>query len=156
MAKESIEVVEALRKTAEMIEKGSPYMWGHMGSCNCGNLAQVVTKRTKAEIHAYAMQGSGDWNEQVANYCGETKMPIDIVIFEFLSFGFTSQDLQHLEKLSDPEVINAVKNKKVKLLHNQKEDVSVYLRAWADLLEEKLINSIKLPTFVSETPLEYV
>jgi len=60
MAQAKTEIIDALRRTADKLKNGSQYMWGHMGSCNCGNLAQEVTKRTKAEIHAYAMQGHGD------------------------------------------------------------------------------------------------
>lgn len=147
MAKASIEVIEALKKTAENLENTSPYMWGHMGSCNCGNLAQVITKRTKAEIHAIAMQGQGDWNEQVNHYCGQTEMPIDLIIFELLTFGFSTEDLKHLEKLSDPEVLKQLGDKKYTLSYNQKADVIVYLKEWAKMLENRMIENIKLPNF---------
>lgn len=147
MAKISVEIIDALRVTATNIESSSNYMWGHMGSCNCGNLAQVITKRSKGEIHAYAMQGRGDWNEQIDEYCGNTQMPIEIIIFDLLTFGFTTEDLKHLEKLSDPAVLDYINNKNNRLHHNRKEDVVVYLKSWANLLEEKLIETIKLPTF---------
>jgi hypothetical protein len=156
MAIVTLEVVEALRKTAENLENSTNYMWGHMGSCNCGNLAQVITKRTKAEIHAFAMQGSGDWNEQVNHYCGETKLPIDLVIFELLTFGFTSEDLQNLEKLSDPLVLDRLGDKKYSLRHNQKDDVVVYLKTWANYVEEILLESIKIPSFELELKPVYV
>lgn len=156
MAKASTEVIEALKKTAVSIENGSPYMWGHMGSCNCGNLAQIVTKRTKAEIHAIAMQGHGDWNEQVNHYCGQTDMPIDLIIFELLTFGFTTEDLKHLEKLSDPKILDGLGNKKYSLSHNQKEDVVVYMKEWAKMLENQMIENIKLPTFEEEYNQVYV
>ena len=99
MAQAKLEVIEALRRTAKKLDAGTQYMWGHMGSCNCGNLAQEITKRSKAEIHAYAMQGHGDWNEQLNDYCGTTQMPIDLVIHEMLTSGFELADLQNLEKL---------------------------------------------------------
>jgi hypothetical protein len=156
MAKASIEVIEALNKTADSIQNSSSYMWGHMGSCNCGNLAQIVTKRTKAEIHAYAMQGHGDWNEQVNHYCGQTEMPIDLIIFELLTFGFTTDDLKHLEKLSDPKILERLGNKKYSLSHNQKDDVVVYMIEWAKMLENQLIENIKLPTFEEEYNQSYV
>ena len=56
MAAPSIELIKALRNTANSIERSQHYQWGHMGSCNCGFLAQEITKMTKAEIHARAMQ----------------------------------------------------------------------------------------------------
>ena len=40
MAKATPVLIEALRKTAKKLEKGARYQWGHMGCCNCGNLAQ--------------------------------------------------------------------------------------------------------------------
>lgn len=156
MAKASLEIIEAIKKTAQNIENGAPYMWGHMGSCNCGNLAQVITKRSKAEIHAYAMQGMGDWNEQIAQYCAQGNMPIDLIIFDLLSFGFTTDDLKHLEKLSDPSILAGLGDKKNDLRHNQKADVIVYLNEWAKMLENQMIANIKLPTFAYEYEPNYV
>ncbi len=147
MANLSVEIIEALRLTAETIENSNNYMWGHMGSCNCGNLAQVITKRSKGEIHAYAMQGQGSWNEQLNDYCSNSNMPIDIIIFDLLTFGFSTEDLKHLENLSDPEILEYLGTEKNKLRHNQKDDVVVYLKSWASMLENKMIEEIKLPSF---------
>ena len=55
MARPNLDLIAALRRTARKINDGAPYQWGHMGSCNCGNLAQELTKLTKAEIHAHAL-----------------------------------------------------------------------------------------------------
>jgi hypothetical protein len=65
MAHANPELIQALRRTAQKLSIGNPYQWGHMGSCNCGNLAQELTQLTKAQIHEFAMQGRGDWREQV-------------------------------------------------------------------------------------------
>ena len=56
MATANPDLIAAIEKTTLNLSKGSPYQWGHMGSCNCGNLAQELTKLSKAEIHSYAMQ----------------------------------------------------------------------------------------------------
>jgi hypothetical protein len=64
-----------------------------------------------------------------------------------LTFGFTTEDLKHLEKLSDPEVLNGLGDKKHGLSHNRKDDVVVYLKEWARMLENQMIENIKLPTF---------
>lgn len=151
MAAVKLEVIEALRKTARALEEDAPYMWGHMGSCNCGNLAQQVTRRTKAEIHAFAMQGKGDWNEQLNDYCSNTSIPLDLVIFDLISFGFTTDDLKNLERLSDHDILNRTPLEKRHLRHNCKDDVVVYLNEWADMLEEKLLEEITLPRFIKET-----
>lgn len=158
MARASIEVVEALRNTVRKLNQGSPYMWGHMGSCNCGNLAQEITKFSKAEIHAYALQNSGDWSEQLNDYCESSRMPMDLIIFELLSFGFTVEDLQHLEYVSDPKILERLPLEKRNLRRNYRDDVVVYMNEWADMLEEKLLASVSIAALieVSETHKELV
>ena len=151
MAQAKTEIIDALRSTADKLKNGSQYMWGHMGSCNCGNLAQEVTNRTKAEIHAYAMQGHGDWNEQLNDYCETSAMPIDLIIFDLLTAGFSIEDLQNLEKLSDKDILLRLPLEKRYLRHNVREDVIVYLQEWANMLEERLLDTIKLPDFLQET-----
>jgi hypothetical protein len=40
MAKATPEFIQALRSAIAKLEKSDDYQWGHMGSCNCGYLAQ--------------------------------------------------------------------------------------------------------------------
>ena len=80
MATANLPLVDALRRTARKLASGASYQWGHMGSCNCGNLAQELTRLTKAEIHAFAMQGRGDWREQVEEFCPTSGLPMDLLI----------------------------------------------------------------------------
>jgi len=141
MAKVSVEVIQALRDTASRMRTSSEYQWGHMGACNCGFLAQEVTRMTKKEIHTRAMEGHGDWNEQLNDYCSNSGLRMDDLISELLNFGFDINDLRHLEKLSDPEVLLYVDRH---LSHNKKSDVITYLDGMARLLERKLITKIKL------------
>ena len=146
MAQPNINLVNALRATARNIKKGSPYMWGHMGSCNCGNLAQEITKFTKAEIHAFALaNGRGDWNEQVNDFCPASGLPMDILLSEMMEAGLSSADLQHLERLSDPKILALLPTEKQSLRHNFRDDVVLYINTWAGLLEDKLVEKIKLP-----------
>lgn len=144
MAKASVAVIQALRKTVENLEKGTPYQWGHMGSCNCGNLAQVITNLDKAEIHKSAMRRHGDWNEQLVDYCPTSGLPIDHIIDEMLAFGFSREDLAHLEKLSDPKILRSLPVDKKYLKHNLKGDVILYLKTWGIVLEEELISKISI------------
>jgi hypothetical protein len=69
MAHSTFPVIQALRDTAQRLATQAPYQWGHMGSCNCGHLAQTITNLTKGEIHARAMQRYGDWERQLIDYC---------------------------------------------------------------------------------------
>ena len=140
MAKANPELIAALEKTASKLANGANYQWGHMGACNCGNLAQELTHFSKAEIHQYAMQRYGDWNEQIVEYCPDSKLPMDLMISKMLNFGLSLDDLGHLEKLSDPEVLSQLpKEKRDQLNKNSREDVILYMRTWANLLRKNWI-----------------
>ena len=152
MARASLPLIDAIRKTAKVLEQGNEYQWGHMGSCNCGFLAQQVTKLRKDEIHRRAMERYGDWSEQLNDYCPTSGLPLDEVISEMIAFGFDAQDLKHLEKLSDPEILRTFPVEKRDLKHNIKKDVLAYMRAWGTLLEQELLNKIELP--VLEEPIK--
>ncbi|MGA0555314.1 hypothetical protein ACO2Q8_01585 [Larkinella sp. VNQ87] len=153
MARPNPDLIDAMRRTARKLQEGAPYQWGHMGGCNCGNLAQELTKLTKDQIHAYAMQRYGDWNEQVADYCPTSFMPIDLVISEMVQAGLSLEDLKNLEKLSDRRVLARFPLEKRFLRHNQRDDVVAYLTEWAALLEEELLAQIKLPELETEAVL---
>ena len=143
MAKVSLKIIDALRKTAAQLESGHRYEWGHMGSCNCGNLAQTITSFTRAEIQQYALQKRGNWSDQLLDYCPTSGYPMDMIIERMVDFGFSSQDLRHLEWLSDSEVLTKIG---VPFLNrNLKSDTILYLNSWADLIEDQIISTIKLP-----------
>jgi hypothetical protein len=148
MATANLPLLDALRRTARKLENGVAYQWGHMGSCNCGNLAQELTRLSKGEIHAFAMQGRGDWREQVEEFCPTSGLPMDLLIADLLNYGLTTSDLQHLERLSDPKVRKLIPfERRNQLEFNRRDDVVLYLKTWADLLEAELLASIELPVF---------
>jgi hypothetical protein len=144
MAKPSIDLVIAIRNTIRNLKTSNNYQWGHMGCCNCGFLAQEITKLRKDEIHSRAMQGHGDWTEQLNDYCAESGMPMDEVITLMLEAGLDSDDLKHLERLSCPVVLRALPASSKNLKHNIKEDVITYFDTWAMLMEKQLLTEITL------------
>jgi len=144
MAKVTYEVLTALRNTIARIEKSNNYQWGHMGSCNCGFLAQEITHLGKDEIHRRAMQRYGDWNEQLNDYCPTSGLPMDDLISALIAHGFDADDLRHLEKLSDPQIIRSLPVEERNLQHNIKSDVLKYLGAWSRLIESKMVDVIDL------------
>lgn len=152
MARPSLELIDAFRRTARNLQSGSAYQWGHMGGCNCGNLAQELTRLSKDQIHTYAMQRYGDWSEQTDAYCSISQLPIDIIINEMLNAGLTLEDLKHLEKLDDREILVRFPIENRHLNHNVRTDVIRYMFEWADLLEDKLLDSIKLPVMNALQP----
>lgn len=125
-----------MRNTAEKLRKHAPYQWGHMGACNCGNLAQELTSLSRGEIHAYAMKSYGDWSEQVAAFCPTSKMPMDLLIHQLIAAGLALEDLINLERLQDKKVLK--KTGKIALRRNSRSDLILYLETWANLLEEKM------------------
>ncbi|WP_040664978.1 hypothetical protein [Nafulsella turpanensis] len=144
MARANPEIILALRRTAEKLYSGANYQWGHMGSCNCGHLAQEVTRRSKKEIHASALRSrSGDWNEQLIDYCPGSGLPMDEVIAEILAAGFDSKDLQYLERLNDPDILQLLPKGQRYLRHNKREDVVLYLQLWAKALEDQWLEKQK-------------
>lgn len=145
MARANSKLIRAIRKSADKIKNGTDYQWGHMGGCNCGHLAQELTHFSKREIHEYAMRKSGDWAEQVQDYCSTSQMPMDEIISSMMKAGLERKDMVELERLKNQEVRNLMGSKGLDLSHNKKEDVVSYMLAWANLLENQLVEKIKLP-----------
>ncbi|MDG1279628.1 MULTISPECIES: hypothetical protein [Algoriphagus] len=137
MAIANPELISALEKTIFKLSNGSPYQWGHMGACNCGNLAQELTKLEKSEIHRYAMGRYGDWNQQLVDFCPTSGYPMDLMISKMLEFGLTIEDLSHLERLSDPKILSAMPfERRRSISKNSKEDVIYYMKTWSELLRK--------------------
>ncbi|MFN7600371.1 MAG: hypothetical protein ACK5R0_03120, partial [Bacteroidota bacterium] len=83
------------------------------------------------------------WTEQLNDYCPTSGLPMDNLISELMAFGFDSDDLKHLERLSDGRVLQQLPFEKRNLRHNSKQDAVVYLNAWARLLEDEVVHSIE-------------
>lgn len=138
MALPSRLLIDALRTTAARLVAGSAYQWGHHGQCNCGHLVQTLCKLPPSQIHRYALERDGDWEVLANAYCPTSGFHIDDVIRELLALGLTTDDLGHLEKLDDPEVLAALPGGTRWLRRNQRDDLVAYLEAWAALLERAL------------------
>ncbi len=147
MARATLPLIRTIRTAAKKLEESDQYQWGHMGSCNCGFLAQEITCLNKDEIHRRAMMRYGDWSEQLNDYCPVNGLPIDDVISELINFGFDTDDLKHLERLSDGKVLGALPSEERDLKHNVKKDVVKYMKTWADLLEDNLLEDVEVPEF---------
>lgn len=138
MARATFELVSALRTTIVRLRGDARYQWGHMGMCNCGHLAQSITGLDRARIHESALVREGDWEAQAQYYCPDSGLPIDDIIGAMLDLGMTREDIRHLEKLSDPGVLRRLPPGRRHLRRNQRDDVILYMEAWAELLEASL------------------
>ena len=146
MASPKPALIQAIRNTAKKLADSPQYQWGHMGSCNCGHLVQEITQLSRAQIHEYAMRTrGGDWSEQAMDFCPTSGYLMDQVISIMLDAGMELADFKHLERLSDKEVLSLLPEDARHLRHNRREDVVKYMNAWADSLEEKLVQQVSLP-----------
>lgn len=139
MGRPRTELIDALRETAARLRSGADYRWTHQGMCNCGHLAQTVTRRSRAEIHAMALEKQGDWAEHAREYCPGSGYPIDHVIESMLDLGLSTSDIVHLERVSDPRVLKRLGDDSRSLDKRARDDVVRYLEEWARLLEEETV-----------------
>ena len=144
MATPNIELISALRETARRLRSGATYAWGNHGACNCGNLLQVVTNLSRAEILRHAHAGIGEWTELAEDYCGVTNAPVSLMISHLQQLGLTPTDIHNLEYLEDKDVLKNLPGGFRWLRRNMREDVIIYFETFAEMLEEKLIKTIKV------------
>lgn len=144
MAAANLTLINALRETAQRLRNGAHYAWGNHGSCNCGNLTQVVTKLSKEEILQYAHTGIGEWTELAEDYCGVTDAPAGLLITKLQQVGLTPSDIHNLEYLEDKKVLERLPGGFRWLQRNVREDVIVYFETYATLLEDQLADTIDI------------
>ncbi len=144
MANPTIELIAALRETATRLGNGAHYAWGHHGACNCGNLVQVITNFSKEEILRYAHTGIGEWTELSEEFCPVTNAPIGLIISRLSQIGLTPTDIHNIEYLGDKEVLQNLPGGFRWLKRNKREDAIAYFEAFANLLEDKLLQTIDI------------
>ncbi len=145
MAHPNLALIGALRQAANNLRNGAPYAWGHHGSCNCGQVLQVITHLSKEEILHYAHTGMGEWTEMAEAYCGLTQVPAYMMISKLEAIGLTPTDIHCLEYLQDREILERLPGGFRWLQKNVREDVVLYFETMADVLQEKLLQHIELP-----------
>jgi hypothetical protein len=133
----TMSLATALRITAARLEAGAPYAWTHMGACNCGHLAQTLTGMTPAAIRAAAHEKRGDWAEQARDYCGATGYAIDDIFAVMVAAGATVHQIADLERLGDERVLTRAGLPRRDVDRKCRDHVVRYMRAWADLLDER-------------------
>ncbi|MGF1449573.1 MAG: hypothetical protein ACFB20_09170 [Opitutales bacterium] len=139
MARAHPKLIDLLRDTAARLEQGAHYEWAHAGRCNCGHLAQSLTGLSAEEINrTAAAERLDEWSEFANDYCPHSGLPVDSVIDRMLDAGLELRDIHHLEYLSDKKILGGLPGGFRWLRRNRREDVALYLRTWASLLEEEL------------------
>jgi len=138
MAISSAALVNILRETSARLELGDSYQWSHFGRCNCGHLVQTVTRLSAAEIHAVCSPELLEWSEIPDDFCAGTGLRLEYVLDRLRELGLSRDDLRQAEDLSDARVLHALPGGHRWLQRNHREDVVVYFRTWAELLEMDL------------------
>ena len=144
MAHPNIQLIEALRETAKRLKNGVHYAWGNHGSCNCGNLLQVVTQLKSKEILQYSRTGTGEWTELAIDFCPVSEAPVDLLLNKLQHIGLTPSDIHCIEYLEDKNVLNQLPGGFRWLRRNVREDVIVYMETMANVLEEKLLKQVNI------------
>lgn len=145
MAHPNLTLIGALRKAAATLKAGAPYAWGHHGACNCGHLLQAVTHLSKEEILRAAHTGIGEWTEIAEDYCPVSLAPAYLLIARLEAIGLTPTDIHYLEYLKDRAVLESLPGGFRWLRKNVREDVVLYFETFARLLEDRLLESIRIP-----------
>lgn len=134
MAVPSLALATVLRETADRLAASPHYQWAHFGHCNCGHLAQTVTRLSAAEIHRRAFVELTEWSEIPDDYCSSTGLRLDFILDRFRELGLDRTDLRHLEDLSDLAVLRALPGGFRYLRRNDRADAALYLRTWAAMI----------------------
>lgn len=142
MAYPNKKLIDALLETAKRLRNGAHYAWGNHGSCNCGNLLQVVGNMTKEEILRHAHTGIGEWTELAEESCSVTHAPYTLLIKKLEEIGLTPTDIHNLEYLEDKEILHQLPGGFRWLSRNMREDVIVYFETFAQILESKRIQQV--------------
>jgi hypothetical protein len=157
MAYPNPQLIQALRTTAARLKNGVPYAWGNHGSCNCGNLLQVITDFSPGEILRIAHAGIGEWTELADEYCGVTNSSVDVLLTRLQQVGLTPTDIHNLEYLEDRKVLEKLPGGFRWLKKNVREDVIVYFETYASILETQLANRrTKLQSVLVKQEITYV
>ena len=70
---------------------------------------------------------------------------MDHVLESLLDLGLERGDLEKLERLSDAKILRRIASERRPLDKRSQRDLVLYLRTWADLLEERWLAGRELP-----------
>lgn len=130
-------IVDLLRETAERLDGGARYEWGHMGRCNCGHLVQTLTELNDRQIAESVNHQLDEWSEHAKDYCAETGSLVDDLFSALADVGFTHRDVIALEHLTDSRVLAELGPRGRKLRRNHAPDVSLYMKTLASVIERE-------------------
>ena len=129
------ELITALKQTANDLNNGCKYEWGHMGRCNAGCLVQNLMNKTDTEVAKMVDYDIAEWSEHAKDYCIGTNQKVNDLFSTLNSFGLSYKDIMHIEYLSDPAILSLMPEHRRHLRKNSPSDVSDYMNCFAQHLE---------------------
>src|ERR1044071_9559763 len=134
MANPTIELIQGLRRAAQVLSSGAYYAWGHHGACNCGHLLQATTQLSKEEILTYAHSSPGEWTEIAEESCPVTEAPYRLLLAKMEELRLNPTDIHNIEYLEDREVLDHLPGGFRWLKRNHREDVILYFETMPCIL----------------------
>jgi hypothetical protein len=128
-------LIVALQKTADDLDNGFEYEWGHMARCNAGCLVRNLMDKTQTEVVEMVDGHLDEWTEYADAYCKGTNKFIDDLFQELEDYGLSHEDVLHLENLSDPKITGTFPLETRYLQRNNPKHVSKYMRRFAEQLD---------------------
>ena len=140
MANPNPYLIGKIREAANNIESGAAYNWGHVGKCNCGHLLQTIEDLNSGDIYKRAQKVMLDEYSEFANdYCPDSGVPMDALLDSLFDVGLAMEDIPQLEYLSNKKVLQALPGGFRYLEKGKAEDAVLYMKTWANVLEEELV-----------------
>lgn len=171
-------LIKALRETADNISLNiKDFEWGDPANCNCGMLAQTICKMDASGISLSLKESNlySSWeymaNRQQQTVCSTTGLSMNFVFRKLKNAGMKWKDFSELETLSNPDILKRARISPEKHINKDPDyspgayyvkpqlTIRYYMRAWADMLEEKQLkrladrnrSAIKLARSVEKT-----
>lgn len=136
MARPSNHLIETLRQVARNLEKGANYNWGNATKCNCAHLVQCLAPEiSDSALREVRQTRLDEWSEYANDYCPQNGAPTDQLLDALYAHGLSHEDIHQLEYLSNRDVLQALPGGFRALEHGKRQDVALYMRTWASLLE---------------------
>ena len=122
MESKKVTLIEALTSVVTALRNNTiAYNWIKQNTCNCGLVAQAITRTGNEELSRDYIQPIStplkekkkskfcpSWSDMVAEYCPLTGEPIAEVFKKLYEAGLTREDIGHLEYLSDPIILKKI------------------------------------------------
>lgn len=124
------------------------YNWGRYENCNCGIVTQGLLNMSPDDIQRHMTNNKNSrlipgaffgWSTQVQHFCSITGITNDKIFKSLFKVGLSTDDIIHLEYLSDKKILKRAKiwTFLTPNYHKKKKNLIKYLRAWIDILEEE-------------------